>query len=239
MNAAANEDRWALAFYLAIAMGVPTEKISALYAKRQNKELGAVFETVAQIKAGECNELDWKERISSDIAFGRPVEQAVKTAVAQLENSHSEEDESDLMKLYIYSQEPLKALQLVQNRMGMSLGDKVALATHLAEKNLKPFSDEMKVVARIVDAQGCADMAKELLQKTGAQPEQTQQKREQRQPVNPVPEQPKPYEPLSAPYRHHAAQRFDQPQSSAKQVLQPMPPAGNSFFNISQPAPQP
>ena len=82
MNAAANEGRWALAFYLATVMGVPTDKISGLYAKRQNKELRAVFRAVAQVKAGECGELDWKERISSDLAFGRPVERAVEAAVA-------------------------------------------------------------------------------------------------------------------------------------------------------------
>lgn len=168
MNLAANEGRWALAFYIAIAMGVPTEKVCALYAKRQNRELGPVLKTVMQIKAGECDELDWKERISSDIAFGRPVEKAVEAAVAQLENSRSEDDENDLTKLYVYSGQPLKALELVQSRIGMSLGDKVALAARLAEKSLKPFQDELRLVARIVEAQGCTDLAKELLQRTGA-----------------------------------------------------------------------
>lgn len=62
--------------------------------------------------------------------------------------------------------------------MGMSLGDKVALATRLAGRGLRPFEDEMRVVARIVDAQGCADLARELLQKTGSVAEKKPQVRE-------------------------------------------------------------
>ena len=64
------------------------------------------------MKTGECDGLDWKERISCDLAFGRPVDQAVEAAIKQLENCQEEADRNDLMKLYIYSGQPMKALQL-------------------------------------------------------------------------------------------------------------------------------